>query len=99
MMHGQPNIKIFRMTLVRDLIQTSGAASTSDHMTRKTSPINEPTKRHDTQHNNGLWNVREFGAMCVLLKTQKKVQNSSVQTSMCLYASPCFEVYHTKQHF
>jgi len=76
--------KLFRMTLVRDLIQTSGGASTLDQTTRKTSPINEPTKRHDTQHNNGLWNVREFGATCVLLKTQKKVRNSSVQTSMCV---------------
>ena len=76
--------KLFRMTLVRDLIQTSGEASTSDHTTSKTGPSNQPTKRHDTQHNNGIWNVREFGVMCVLLKTQKKEWNWSVQTSMCV---------------
>jgi hypothetical protein len=75
------------MTLVRDLIQTSGGASTSDHTKKKTSPINQPTKRHDTLHINDPWNVREFGAMCVLLKThththtQNEIQG---QTSMCV---------------
>jgi hypothetical protein len=63
--------KLFRMTLVRDQIQTSGGASTSDHTTRKTSPTISQLKDM-TQHNNGLWNVREFGVMCVMLKTQKK---------------------------
>jgi hypothetical protein len=52
-------------------------------MTQKTSSIHGPTKkklRQDTT-DTGLFNVREFGAMCILPKTKKYEQNSSVENA------------------
>ena len=48
-------------------------ALTSDHKTRKTSPIYKPTKKDLTLDtiNTGFWNKTEFVAVCGLLKIKK----------------------------
>jgi hypothetical protein len=63
----------FRLTLVWDLIQEAGRM----HQPKTTrqerqAPFTRQLKRPDVRHNKYcLCNVREFGAMCILLKTKK----------------------------
>jgi len=56
-------------------------ALTSDSKSKMTSPNHEPnTKTQDTT-DAGSCSVRKFGAMCVLPKTKKQVQNASVKNA------------------
>jgi hypothetical protein len=89
--------QLFRWTLVRDLVQEVRRipqlqTAKHEHQAPSTSQLKDLTQ--DTA-NTCLWEEREFGAMCVPLKT--KIQVCIMQHAVC--AVPYFEVYHTKLHF
>lgn len=73
-------------------------ASTPYHQTTKTSPIHQQIKKRlDIRHKKDWpWNVREFSATCILLKTRttNKIQ---VPRTECWFV--CFDVYHTQVQF
>jgi len=75
-------------------------APTSDNKTRRTSPSTIQIQRLDSRHNRP-WLLQCKRSLCLVSSTKnketKKIKCQEWNTG--LYATPCFEVYHTKLHF
>jgi len=75
--------QLFRWTLVRDLVQEVRRVSqlqTARHERQAPSTSQLEDLTQDTA-NTCLWEEREFGAMCVPLKTKNQEKNSSVHNA------------------
>jgi len=70
----------------------------SDHKTRKTNSIHQPTKKTITEAS-WLLKGREFGAVYVTLIQTNKSESQVSRMQIRVVCLPCFKVYHTNRHF